>query len=890
MIKINKNNNVFYQPTFQGNKVQSANDFNFKDLSQDPVYSNAISSYGKAIVESSSPRDDVDRKLFATSDYETISLEDAVKELKDIQTTPKKKADYILCSTFENDKTDVIINKKALLTIKQALLYGDKIPKMEDVIRTCLDVENQTFNSHKFDFMFDYKGRLKIGARLKPRPQNYAKELRQAKASRRVQIERALENNPDEIKKVEFKESDLFISIDNKKANLSSELKQFQEQTKELPDDLYQSMQKSIENNEFDLKKVFVNHYSLLDDCKTIDEVQTFYPELEYPKEKPEFDPSGSKDYLYNRFANEDLNKVVISTLKQGYINLKPKSDIKVAFENSMSPKLQNMERAGFEFSAPSNDLLKVLAKGEKLYNKYLEIPNYTDKEIKDIANKRAIRTSKVWSDYSEMTSREWLPVRLIKHKRKHPEDSQYSTEKMVNTYLAYLYNRNPEREYPTNPLEKFDDKNYLSKGMKNVINGTYWARYSRYDEVYADNPDFQEFKSKFDTDAMSKSFEHIENNYTNSFFHKYWTNERIETLKKEMQPAYDLIYEKIALKEQIQPKIVTNEDVNELIESYSDFGESDRVPSEDIAKFKFITSEIKDKDLKNRCQSCVSDIGLIDRAYFDSMNNIITVSTENGKINEDKAIILIELHDKYLNQILNNDEEISEEEYIEKHLNPYKDGESYDYKSAKSDIRAEDNYFSANEKLEQQGQTEFSNLIMDKFIMRQKPNYKDANKIISYYEDIQSTFKDKFLSSLKSMSKIKDDIMVEELGNLHSQITSWNYDNDEEIIMDKDKFPQKVVITQKAKHELWHATGENIDLFDNYINKFYSAAQTRTGEKGGQGIKKIQSKPFHEIKILGNGGGLRMYTREVTPEDEQKYNKDGINVKYIFDTCDGHL
>lgn len=891
MIRINKNNSVFFQQSFKGRDIKSVNDYPNYDLSQNPTYSSAISSYGKAMVETSNPRDEIDKKLFETSNDETISLEDAVIELKDIKTTPKKKADYILCSTFENDKSEVIINKKALLTIKQALLYGDKIPKIEDAIRTCLDDDTKTFNPDKFNSLYDYKGRLKIGARLKPRPKNFAKDLRDAKASRRLQIEQALEKNPDEVKKAEFKESEFFVPIEKTKEDLLSDLVEFQSRTKELPDELYKNMQRSINNNEFDLKKVFVGHYSLLDECKTIDDVQSFYPELEYPKEKPEYNPSISKDYLYNRLANEDFDKVVVFTLKQAYLNLKPKSDIKVDFENSAPTKLQNLENAGFGFSTPSNDLLKLLSKGEEINNKYSSIPNYTEDEIKNIANKRAIKTSKVWTDYSEMTSREWLPVRLIKHKRKHPEESQYSTDKMVNTYLAYLYNKNPDREYPVNPLEKYDDKNYLSKGMKNIINGTYWARYSKYDEVYAKNPGFQEFKAKFDTNAIAKSFEHLENNYTNSFFHKYWTPERVEALKNEMQPAYDLIYEKIALKEQIQPKVVTNEDVNELIEEYSGIDESDKVSEEDISKFKYMTSNIQDSVLKKRCQSCVSDVGLIDKAYFDSTNNIIEKSFEDGKLNENKAMVLLSTHDKYLNHVLNNDDDLSEEDFMKKTLLPYKKGDDYDYDTAKQSMEAENKYFSLYEKLEEQGDNEFNDLIASRYTLLEKPDYNNANKMITYYQQVPTIFKEKYVSEFRNNISENDNQLSARMTELHNKITSWNFENDEEIIMDRDRFPQKVVITQKAKQELWNKTGENIDLFDIYINKFYSAARNRTNGKGGQGIKKVKSKPFHEIKILGTGGGLRMYTRDITPEDEQKYNKnDGINLKYIFDTCDGHL
>ena len=126
----------------------------------------------------------------------------------------------------------------------------------------------------------------------------------------------------------------------------------------------------------------------------------------------------------------------------------------------------------------------------------------------------------------------------------------------------------------------------------------------------------------------------------------------------------------------------------------------------------------------------------------------------------------------------------------------------------------------------------------------------------------------------------------------LHDKISSWNYDNDEEIIMDKDKIPQKVVITHNAKKDLLNAVHGNLELFDSYLNKFYSAAQTRTGNKGGQGIKTVPGSGYDaEIKIMGAGGDIRMYTRSISPEDKWKYSQtDNINVKYIFDTCGEHL
>ena len=50
--------------------------------------------------------------------------------------------------------------------------------------------------------------------------------------------------------------------------------------------------------------------------------------------------------------------------------------------------------------------------------------------------NKHSIRTSHVWNDYHELTSKNWMPIRLIKHKRLNPETSKYSTNKLVKNAI----------------------------------------------------------------------------------------------------------------------------------------------------------------------------------------------------------------------------------------------------------------------------------------------------------------------------------------------------------------------------------------------------------------------------------------------------------------------
>lgn len=877
---------------FKGYEPQKESQRNDSSVSSNYVSSSdAMTSYGKALVTSKSDIEDINTKLLNTANNDVISLADAVEEFKDVKTTDKKKTDYILCCTFENNKPEVVINKKALFLVKQALVTGEKIPKMEDVMRTCLDDESKSFDGKKFDSLFDYKGRLRISARLKPRPQNTAKEIRTAKAARRLQIENAVAGNSvSKTENTEFKYQDFFISLDDKKKEMMADIDKIRENSNEISDDLYNSMKSALKNDDFDLRKVYKEHYSLLNDCNTLDDVKQFYPELKYPQEKPQYDKSRSKDALDNRLANEDFDKVVISVLKNNYIEMKPKTGFYVNLENSRPTTLISMENAGFKFSTPSKEIQSVLNKGDEIVSKFENIPDLDDEKIKKIANKRAINKSKVWADYSEMTATNWLPVRLIKYKRLDNVNSPYSTDKMVNTYISYLYIKNKNKSYPANPLEKFDDKNYLSKGMKAVVNGTYWARFKKYDKR-VQGEDFEKFKSQFDTEAIGKSFEHLENNYTNAFFRQYWTQERKDKLKNELQPAYDLIYEKIALKEQIQPKVVTDDDVNELIETTLPIA-GDNIPEDELAKFKHNVSGIQNKELKERCQSCISSGDMVDRGYFDSINKIIQNSTDKYGVYEEKAIVLINLHDKYLNKILNEDNIPPEEEFIKEELSNYKTGNDYDYQKVYLDSKEENKYFNSAEKLQLKGEEEFNSIVADRFVFKDKPDYAGANTIIGYYEGIPEIFKSKYLTQLKNMSKVNNKIFTNESKSLHDQITSWNFDNDEVLIMDKDKIPQKVVITNKAKQELYESVGENLNQFDYYYKKFTSAAQNRTGSKGGQGIKTVVGKDFDaEIKILGNGGRLRMYSRPVTSYDQVKYSSDdGINVKYIFDTCDGHL
>ena len=155
---------------------------------------------------------------------------------------------------------------------------------------------------------------------------------------------------------------------------------------------------------------------------KSLDEVKKLYPELEYPSEKPLYNKSKASKDLSNRLSNEDFDNVIITTLSKIHKDLRPTSDMYIEFQNSPATTFISMRNAGYIFSTPSKETLAILKQGDNLKQQIDNIPSYTDDEIKKIANKHSIRTSNVWGDYHELTSKSWMPVRLIKDKRNNPK------------------------------------------------------------------------------------------------------------------------------------------------------------------------------------------------------------------------------------------------------------------------------------------------------------------------------------------------------------------------------------------------------------------------------------------------------------------------------------
>lgn len=835
----------------------------------------------------------------ATDDAETISTRDAVELLKPLNLTEKKILDYLMGCSFDSHEDNVVINKKAVLQSILLHLGQKSVPKTKIpmVIATSLDNENKTFSKAKFEFLFNPWGDLKLSKKnsLKaPRENNYgvnrqialkhkALLLKEISASYSPAVEESNEIDYDDIFSVDLnKTKNEYIDQINKL---------------DMPDDLKSKMLKELDKGNLDVKSIYMDYYSLLNDCKTLEEVKELYPDIKIPDF--EFYNSENKIALGSRLAHEDMNRVGLDVLKNIYLNLKSPSDILINLDNSHPTTYISMKNAGFDFGSVPQNVKDFLAKSDNLINKFKNIDKLDEKQLEFCIRKNAVKTSRVWAEYMGVTNKYWHPVRAIAHKQRHPKTSYYQTDKLVDGYLFYLYKYKNQEIPSENPLEQFADGTKFNQEKKQALEKLYFL-YRNNHNPEINSPEFVKFKENFDTDAMQKSVTKLERHYKNTFAKWFMTQARREKFEKAMDDSYNLVFEKMDLiKHMNTQKNTTNESIKDMsdeqlveyIEETEDV--ADDSLENDFIRFKKIINKSGNRELKDLFMMYVgSDENSIDNENFLSFKPKIEESIKDNEIiAPEKLVVMFKINNMYMNYLFKETNPVSQEEYAEAILEKYRktDG-SIDYKVLNSDLNIQNEYSDLIVSSVDTDRSAFVDIINNKFVDNGKDDFATATGLLKMYDSLPEIFKQKFYAQAALSDRINNRIFVQQLEALYDRIDSWHLDKDEIITMDADKIPQNIVITSKAKYELLKDCNNNIDRFDTLLNKFFNAATKRIGDRQGQGVKVLSDnvKYAAELKIQGAQavGSKRLYARIPTPEDIEKYG----SVKYVFDTFDEHL
>ena len=591
------------------------------------------------------------------------------------------------------------------------------------------------------------------------------------------------------------------------------------------------------------------------------------------------------------------IDKPIIEALQKLHTEFTPPSTTFIHIDGSTSTNVTNLKRAGYELSGPDERLMDFLKECENTQLKYKKISKMSPDKLEPLIEKHALRTSGVWKDFLDMTKTgTWMPIRFIKNKRAYPDTTKYSTEKLVETYLFNLFVKNPHQRYSSNPLSRFDKIGYLDKHAHWIINRTYMTRFLTKEKDIPANmseiewakvkPEFEEFKQKFDTEAIGKSLEHMEDNYHRHFYRNYWTNERFGILQKQMQESQDIAYEKVIWGEDLRKKEIDLEQVKQIVKSEDSMAETGTklLDEKEFRGYKYKILAIKDPQLREKFMSAINLGRESNPEYFNVFNNILKESDLGKNIDETKAKALINIHENYLSEVFEGTQDLTEAQYTQQILAKYQTSKGVDFAKVLADTEAESKYWELTSKLIDNNATNF----VTELERRYKDDFVGMNEIMEKYLDTPDIFKEKF-SNIYTMSNpnCPNKVLQRELTAFLDKIQSWHFDRDEIITLDKvrfgqnnDNFAQNIVIPQKIKEKLWELSGKNYESFDEIIRKLYQSGQKRTGDSKGNGIKTWVGKDYDaELKILGKWGGWRLYAREATQQDIEKYGQ----VKYVF-------
>ena len=839
-----------------------------------------------------------------TQKDDLIPIEDAIKEIDVLPINDDAKLKILRGCVFETGEKELKVSKPAVYIAKYAILDNCYVVpnKFQTALRTAMDEKTMSFNLEHFYSLFSpYEGQWHILVDyngLKPRIGNSPD--RYINMEYMSQITEAFEK----VKKgknyaVHVKTSDIFRPLDKYSEELTKEFDTLIENGEDIPQDLAKGIRKALSEYNFDTSKVFKDYYGLLKECTTLEEVKTFYPELKFPTEAPKHDPGQSKYYLFNRLALGDFEASVIEALKKLYTELQPYNMAYVSIKGSTATNVANLNKAGFKFGRPSDDLLAFFEDCKKTEILLDKISRLDKEKFGSLIERHALRTSGVWKDYEGLTKAgKWMPIKLIRNKRMYPETTKYSTEKLIDTYLFNLFIKDPYKKYSPNPLQRFDSIGYLSEHGRNLLNRTYMIRFLTKDKDLPANIDyhkyfkikkaFDEFKKQFDLEALANSIEHLEDVYHRQFYRNYWTSERMEILQKQVQKSQDIAYEKVIWGEELRKKSVDIKQVKRIVKAEEGIANetgSKLIPDKDVSTFRYLACKIKNQELRAKFMTAIAQGTESDQEYFKLYNDILKESDLGKTIDETKAEALLSIHEKYLSEVFEGSKNITEETFKEEFLAKYKTKTGIDYQKIISDTQAESTYLKLSSKLmEEQRSID----LLTELERRYKDDYVSMNEIIKKYISTPNVFKEKFAAIYtNSTSSCPNVVLTRELDTFLNKIEKWHMDRDEIIMLDKEKigqnnekFSQNIVIPLELKERILKLSGENYEAFDDIIQKLYNNGKKRTGESRGTGIKTWSGKDYAaEIKILGNWGGWRLYARLANPEDIEKYGQ----VKYVF-------
>lgn len=384
---------------------------------------------------------------------------------------------------------------------------------------------------------------------------------------------------------------------------------------------------------------------------------------------------------LTNRMLVEDVDKISLDILKKEFIKLQMPTNISVKFADKSVIQNTVLKNGGYEMPEVPSKVRKLLNASEAEIERFEELANSDPKTLEKKIKANAIKISKADSDFKCITKKHWKPIRAILEKLNNPQETQYSSTALINTYLLSLFEAGKTVGIVSNPFASYVKEKDFNLEQKHLIENVYENLPnidSKQDVLKSE--EFKKFKKQFDITGMRSSVAKLETRYRQGFFKWFWTPERKSNYKKAEEESRKIIEDKTTLyndyakkneklpsakkirpKEEKPPEIPDDDALlNDLIKAEQEEkiryeNEFERLYDAEQMKLNRIKSTVSDcfeqiKENKNLLnyfyQYCPDEITDTNRKNAELFIQVINESTQDGKIEEKKAESIFKYYD----------------------------------------------------------------------------------------------------------------------------------------------------------------------------------------------------------------------------------------------------
>lgn len=299
----------------------------------------------------------------------------------------------------------------------------------------------------------------------------------------------------------------------DKKTNISAEVNYFGNLGADSKDSFYEAYRKTVRHS------VLYQDYDLfIDKVRTnIEKFKILLPDKLY-------------EDILNKYGTEEMSIRIIIKDNDFDIDKVPVMSHQASLKTKYKYFITNTEKKEQQFAS-----IRLANKSEKLSVVYTNA--WTNSNLRfDMGIRLIKKNGNPWSILKEV----WAKIL-------NPEESEYKTEKLIDSFLLHMYkNRYQTRVFSyngENPLAKIAEDEEMTHKKVLALKIMYRGVKSLGDEEnrkIAKRADFQEFKKSANTKAMAETIEKFEEHYKNAFLKYFWTDERklrfSEVLKNEIE------------------------------------------------------------------------------------------------------------------------------------------------------------------------------------------------------------------------------------------------------------------------------------------------------------------------------------------------------------------